>query len=143
MSARLTRAQSLNPIGRSTELYSDFLTSFAKTPVGNQLAKISNERSINQSLKNIILTDLGERLFQPNFGSNVRAMLFENSMEDNLSTIELYIARSISTNEPRVNLIEINLEPSETDNELTINIVYNTINSPEPVLFTYIFKRVR
>lgn len=143
MSARLTRAQSLNPIGRSTELYSDFLTSFAKTPVGDQLAKITNDRSINQSLKNIILTDLGERLFQPNFGSNVRAMLFENSMEDNLSTLELYIARSISINEPRVNLIKIELEPSESDNELTINILYNTINSSEPVLFTYIFKRVR
>lgn len=143
MASRLSRAQTLTPGGKVTELYSDFLTSFSKTPVGNQLAKVINERSINQSLKNIILTDLGERPFQPNFGSNIRAMLFENSMEDNLSTLELYIANSINQNEPRVNLIEIKLQTSESDNELAVNILYNTINNPEPVLFTYIFKRVR
>lgn len=143
MSTRLSRAQTLTSGNKITELYSDFLTSFAKTPVGNQLAKISNERSINQSLKNIILTDLGERLFQPNFGSNIRSMLFENSIESNLSTIELYIASSITLNEPRVNLIEIKLDTSENEAELIINILYNTINSPEPVLFTYILKRVR
>ena len=143
MSTRLSRAQTFTTGNKITELYSDFLTSFAKTPVGNQLAKISNERSINQSLKNIILTDLGERLFQPNFGSNIRSMLFENSVEENLSTIELYIASSITLNEPRVNLIEIKLDTSENEAELIINILYNTINSPEPVLFTYILKRVR
>lgn len=143
MSSRLSRAQTLISGNKVTELYSDFLTSFAKTPVGDQLAKITNERSINQSLKNIILTDIGERLFQPSFGSNVRAMLFENSIEENLSTLKDYIASSINFNEPRVNIIEIELQPSETDNELAINILYNTINNPEPIIFTYIFKRVR
>lgn len=143
MATRLSRAQTLTPGGKVTEQYSDFLSSFAKTPVGNQLAKVINERSINQSLKNIILTDLGERLFQPNFGSNIRAMLFENSLEDNISILETYIANSITLNEPRVNLIDIQLQANDVENELTINIFYNTINNPEPILFTYIFKRVR
>lgn len=143
MSSRPTRAQTLIEGNKKSEFYSDFLTSFSKTPVGNQLAKVVNERSINQSLKNIILTDVGERLFQPNFGSNVRALLFENNVEENLSTLEYYISNSIALNEPRVNLIELNLSTGETEHELVVNIIYNTINNPEPVLFTYIFKRVR
>lgn len=143
MASRLSRAQTLISGNKKTEFYSDFLTSFAKTPVGDQLAKVVNERSINQSLKNIILTDLGERLFQPNVGSNIRAMLFENSVESNLSTLEFYITNSIAINEPRVNLLEVNLQAGEDENELIINIIYNTINTPEPTLFTYIFKRVR
>jgi phage baseplate assembly protein W len=47
--SRVTRAQSLTP-SKTNEYFSDFLNSFAKTPVGNQLAKVSNERSINQAL---------------------------------------------------------------------------------------------
>lgn len=141
--SRTTRAQSLTTDKRKTEFFSDFLTSFAKTPVGDQLAKITNERSINQSLKNIILTDLGERLFQPNFGSNVRAMLFENNIETNLTAIEFYITNSIQLNEPRVNLIGVNINVGTSEHELIVNIVYNTINNPEPVIFEYVLKRVR
>jgi hypothetical protein len=63
--SRLTRAQTLTGAGKKEEYYSDFLNSFAKTPVGEQLARVLNERSINQALKNIILTNRGERLFQP------------------------------------------------------------------------------
>lgn len=142
MASRLTRAQTLTD-NKKPELYSDFLTSFAKTPVGNQLAKVVNERSINQSLKNIILTDFGERLFQPGIGSNIRAMLFENNIASNLSTLEFYISQSISINEPRVNLLEINLSAGTSEHELVINIIYTTINSPEPITFNYIFRRVR
>ena len=141
MASRLTRAQTLTD-NKKTELYSDFLTSFSKTPVGNKLAKVVNERSINQSLKNIILKDFGERLFQPGIGSNISAMLFENNIESNLSTIEFYISQSISINEKRVNLIEVNIESGTSEHELVINILYNTINSPQPVLFNYIFRRV-
>lgn len=141
--SRTTRAQSLTTDKRKTEFFSDFLTSFAKTPVGDQLAKITNERSINQSLKNIILTDLGERLFQPNFGSNVRAMLFVNNIETNLTAIEFYITNSIQLNEPRVNLIGVNINVGTSEHELIVNIVYNTINNPEPVIFEYVLKRVR
>lgn len=143
MASRPSRAQTTIATGKKTEFFSDFMTSFAKTPVGDQLAKVTNERSINQSLKNIILTDVGERLFQPNFGSNIRALLFESSVESNLSTIEFYIRTSIENNEKRINLIGVSVEPSENESEIAINVVYNTINNPEPILFTYILKRVR
>lgn len=143
MASRPSRAQTLISNNKKTELFSDFMTSFAKTPVGNQLAKVTDVRSINQSLKNIILTDIGERLFQPNFGSNVRALLFENALDSDLSTIEFYISNSIKNNERRVNLLNVEVQSSENESELIVNIFYNTINSPEPILFTYILKRVR
>jgi phage baseplate assembly protein W len=140
--SRVTRAQSLTP-SKTNEYFSDFLNSFAKTPVGNQLAKVSNERSINQALKNIILTNLGERPFQPGIGSNINAMLFENNIESSLTTLEFYIRNAIEINEPRVNLLQILLEAGQNDHELVINIIYNTINNPTPTLFNYILKRVR
>jgi phage baseplate assembly protein W len=143
MSSRATRAQTLSGSNKREEYYSDFLNSFAKTPVGDQLARVVNERSINQSLKNIILTNRGERLFQPGIGSDVNFMLFENNIESNLSTIEFYIKTSIELHEPRVNLLGVTVDSGQTENEIVINIVYNTINNPTPTLFNYILKRVR
>ena len=72
----ITRADTFTESKKKIEFFSDFTNSFAKTPFGDQLGKLTNERSVSQSLKNLILTNLGERLFQPFVGSNVNAILF-------------------------------------------------------------------
>lgn len=141
--ARLTRAQTLTGSSRAIEYFSDFSTSFAKSPVGNQLSRVINERSINQSLVNLILTNLGERLFQPYIGSNILATLFENNYRENLTDLEFYIENTIKNNEKRVNLLGVSVSNTDSENEVAISIVYNTINNPEPVTFDYILKRVR
>lgn len=141
--ARATRAETLTSASRRTEFYSDFLTSFAKTPVGNQLAKVVNERSINQSLKNLIMTNIGERPFQPYIGSNIYASFFENNTLQTLHDIEFYTDNCIRNNEPRVNLLGVQAKSGPNENEITITIVYNTINNQEEITFEYILKRVR
>ena len=142
--ARPTRAETLTENKKRIEYYSDFTRNFNKTPVGNQLARVTNDASIQQSLKNIILTNFGERLFQPYIGSNVIATLFENKVSETFSELEFYIQTAVENSEPRVNLLDINVKNSDvTEQEIIITIVYNTINSFEPVTFTYILKRVR
>jgi len=142
--ARPTRAETLTENKKRVEYYSDFTRNFNKTPVGNQLARVTNDSSIQQSLKNLILTNLGERLFQPYIGSNVLATLFENNSIETLSELEFYIQNAIDNSEPRVNLLDINVRNSDvSEQEIVIDIVYNTINNPEPTTFTYILKRVR
>jgi phage baseplate assembly protein W len=141
--ARLTRAQTLIGTNRKTEYFSDFVTSFAKTPVGDQLSRVVNEKSIFQSLKNLILTNLGERPFQPFIGSDVYRMLFENKYPEDLSDIEFYIQNTIENNEKRVNLIGVEVTSGENEHEIKVLIVFNTINNPEETTFEYVLKRVR
>jgi len=143
MSGRLSRADALINNSKRSELNSDFLTSFAISPVGNQLGRVVNERSVVQSLKNIISTDLGERLFQPNIGSDVRKMLFENVAKDNLTMVSSYIQTAILRNEPRVSLTNVDVTSYPEENGIAITINYTLINNPEPLSFTYILKRVR
>ena len=80
MVTRPTRAESISPKEKQGEFFSDFLNSFAKTPVGNQLGRVTNEKAVNQSLRNLIKTNVGERLYQPLIGSDVNASLFENNI---------------------------------------------------------------
>jgi phage baseplate assembly protein W len=97
---------------------------------------------VNQSLKNLIFTNVGERLFQPTVGSNVWATLFELNTQPNLSTLEFYIQNTIKNYEPRVNPLKIEAI-SVDDHQIQVNIVYSLINNPALVSFSFLLKRAR
>jgi phage baseplate assembly protein W len=141
----ITRADALSQTSKvKKEFFSDFVNSFGKTPVGNQLGRVTDIDSVNQSLRNLIKTNLGERLFQPMIGSEVYASLFENNYIENTDMIQLFIENTIKNNEPRVELNEVIINSSRTDeNVLEVTIVYNVINNPEPVTLNVLLKRVR
>lgn len=139
----ITRADALSGTSKQKELFSDFVTGFDLTPFGNQLGRVTNEQSVNQSLRNLIKTSLGERLFQPMVGSDVYNMLFENNVSENIDLIELFIKNTIENNEPRVFLSGIEIKQPLNEYSLEISIYYSLINNPEPITLTVILKRVR
>jgi phage baseplate assembly protein W len=149
----LTRADTLTETQKKQEYFSDFLNSFSISPIGNNLGKVTNEQSIKQSIKNLIFTNLGERLFQPTIGSNVLNSLFEpnvlssdESMSVNFfpgANIEFNIKNTIKFNEPRVTLLDVSVAPTNNDNTLQVNIVFSLINNPEPITLNFLLKRVR
>jgi phage baseplate assembly protein W len=139
----VTRAETLTSSSKKTEYYSDIPNNFAKTLFGNELNKILNERSITQSIKNLIYTNLGERLFQPTVGSDITAMLFEPNYRDFASEIELYITRTIENNEPRAQIIQVLFPDPIDENTVEITIIYRVINNVEPITLNLVLKRVR
>lgn len=154
MAIRPSRSDVISPKLKQSELFSDFMNSFVKTPVGSQLAKINNEDSVNQSLRNLIKTNLGERLFQPDIGSDVNALLFENLDPTISAKLEFYIKNVIEKNEPRINLLQISVETFfsqqelslyriTNENEIKVTIVYNLINNTKNTTLSMILKRVR
>ncbi|CAB4162789.1 baseplate wedge subunit [uncultured Caudovirales phage] len=138
----LTRADTLTN-NKKTEFFSDFLDSFAKTPYGNQLGRVVNEKSVNQSLKNLLLTNLGERLYQPTIGSNIINSLFELNLVENRNTLEFFIETTIKNNEPRVIPLQISVNSTDNENQIQIQIVYTLINNPTPISFSFLLKRAR
>ena len=140
----VTRADTLTGSKKQREFFSDFVTSFSKTPLGNQLGRVTNEQAVNQSLRNLIKTNLSERLFQPLVGSDILKNLFENNTQDNIDMLELFIDNTVRNNEPRVNLIQtiINTELLDS-NSIEISLIYNLINNPDPITLTILLKRVR
>jgi len=158
----LTRADALTGTVKQQEYFSDFLDSFMKTPFGNQLGRVLNEDSVNQSLRNIIMTNVGERMFQPVIGSNVYKMLFQPlSVQEfragvGVTTLEFMIKNAIEKNEPRVILIDVGIKSAVADsfgtqsragipdeNSVMITITYRLINKVDPITFNYVLKRVR
>lgn len=140
--ARLSRAQALTGTNRATEIWSDIKNNFDKSPVGNSLARVTNNESVQQSIKNLLFTNLGERLFQPWIGSGLTSLLFDLNLLENLTAAEYFIQNTIEKDEPRVHFIGASVK-SIGEHEVEATIVYSLINNPEQISFSVIFKRVR
>jgi len=138
-----TRSDHLTQTKLIRDLFSDFLDDLTPHPITKDLGRVKNEQSIKQALKNIILTNLGERPFQPNIGSDVYASLFEPNdiiMEENL---KFAIQNAIRFHEPRVNLIEVRITSFSEEDRIAINLIFSIINSIEVQSVNLFLRRVR
>lgn len=133
----------LTPITKKRVLYSDFDKDLTIHPVSNDVSRKLNEEAIKESIRNLILTDRGERPFQPNVGSSVRAMLFENLTQSTISTIKAMVTETIETYEPRCQLIGVDVTALIDSNDLTVSIVFATRNAEDPVRLDLVLNRVR
>jgi len=140
----ISRADALTGSSKKLDLFSDFLNNFGTTPFGNQLGRVTNEQAIRQSLKNIIKTNIGERLFQPLMGSNVYKALFDPNDIVITSSLEFYIETAIMNWEPRVTLTDVIVEQDPlNDNGINITIYYYIVNNTTPLSLSMVLKRVR
>ena len=71
------------------------------------------------NIKNLLLTAKGERVMQPNFGSRLRELLFEQYTEDLSSRIQSEIQEAISTWLPYINISNVNIIQSDEDPNTT------------------------
>jgi len=80
---------------------------------------------IKANLINYLLTDKKERVFNPNFGANLRALLFENIIEYNLENLQDIIQSDINKFFPMVNVREIKFEKLEDNNTINFSLTYD------------------
>lgn len=139
----VSRADSIGQLYYKADTYSDFSNAFTKHPVTRELVVLKNEDSVKQAVKNLILTSVGERLFDPFFGSDINRTLFENFTPFMAEDLVKYINKSIRLYEPRVNQIQITPLDDRDRNGITINILFTLINKPDPVQLSIFLKRVR
>lgn len=138
-----TRADRYTQLNKIPDLFSDFLVDLTPHPITKDVSRSKNEQAIKQSIKNLVLTNYGERVFQPNIGSSVNRSLFEPDDIFLENDITDSIARTISQNEPRVSLSSVSVVPTEIDNAIRIDIIFYIINSMQLQSVDVILRRVR
>lgn len=124
-------------------VYSDFYSNLDLELVKKDLLSYKNEDSVKRSIRNILLTDKGERFFNPTFGSDIRKMLFENFSPSTEQVVADLIKTAIGNHEPRANVIDVNVSGNPDQNSMYINIVFSVINKAEPVTLELILNRIR
>ena len=134
----------INPITRIYRSFKDISLSFEPHPVTKDLPILRNERAIIRSVRNIVETIPTERFFNPDFGSEVRSSLFGIVDYATVSIIEDQIISSINNYEPRVENIQVNVNPEIDDNALEVTIIFDIIGQDFPTQeFTFILEATR
>lgn len=124
-------------------IYQDFKKSLERSPVSNDLTVFKDEDAVKESIKNLILTNRGERLMQPNLGGDVQAMLFENITPSVITLIEDKIRDTIEINEPRAELVDVIVSSNIDDNQVNVKIVFYIKNVEQPIALDVFLERTR
>lgn len=98
-----------------------------------------DDEKIRQSVLVILGTGRGERLMRPNFGSNLKSLLFAPLNASTANLAKFYVEEALSTWEPRIVLEEVTVESNQTKGELIINIRYQIKSTREPGEIIYPF----
>jgi phage baseplate assembly protein W len=123
--------------------YRDLDLNFIVHPVKKDINKNVNEMAVINSIKNIVLTNRFEKPFDPDFGSDVRRLLFENLDTITASVLEREIETCITNYEPRVILNGVSVSPDFENNSFKVDMQFSIENTSEPVTISFLLERLR
>ena len=123
--------------------FSDLDLNFTIHPIKKDINRHTNETAVVNSIKNLILTNHYERPFQPDIGSNVRRMLFENMDTITSTVLENEIAQTIKNYEPRVNISTLNVSPDYENNGFKVYMQFYVVNRTTPITINFFLERIR
>ena len=139
----MARADKITQLAFQKESFSDFLDNFDIHPVNGAVGRIINENAVRQSIKNIIMTNLGERLFQSRIGSDIYRSLFEPLDQVTANIIVQAVKSSIKYNEPRAKVLEVGVFKTSDENAVMVKIIFSLINKTDASTVEVVLKRVR
>ena len=120
-------------LGKISRSFKDFSFNFTKNPVTGDIVVLKNEEAIKQAVKNLVLTQVSERPFNPELGTNTTSYLFElntniaaNKLIDEIETV-------LSIYEPRISLQNITVDVNDDLNKFDVDIEYLIIGAPPEV----------
>lgn len=142
LSAEDGNLQKSTLISSRTVDYVDVDLTFNKKPAGD-IYKKRDAAAVKQAIKNLLLTDYYEKPFQPFFGANLRSLLFELADDQTESEVSVNIATAIQTYEPRVEVMDIDVNVLPDQNDMRVSIVFKIVSTEEIVTFTTNLSRLR
>lgn len=90
---------------------------------------ISGDSKINESIKMILSTRVGERAFMPEFGSKLHEAIFQQNTMITRDLIKMYVHEALSSWEKRIEILEIEVGDIDDTNIIPITIYYKYKNS--------------
>jgi len=129
---------------RTSQAFKDISLSFSPHPVTKDLPILKNERAIVRSVRNLVETIPTERFFNSDLGTDIRASLFENFYPTIRMVIEDQIVETIGQYEPRVDELEVEVEPYFDRNAFNITIFFDIVGLDVPTQsFSFLLEPTR
>ena len=120
------------PAQRVSKGFKDLSISFKFNPLSGDLIALKNENAIARAVRNIVLTTPGEKFFNQEFGSSVSEILFENVDDITALSIQDEIRNCLNNYEPRVEIIDVKVDPNFDENQFDVIITYRIVGIDIP-----------
>ncbi len=115
-----------------SKTFRDVNLAFKRHPITNDLVVLKNEDAIKRSVHNIVMTILGEKPFNVDFGTIMNQSLFELDTSLNSIGIENQIISSLVNYEPRITVDNVNIDVDGSNNEMSAKIEYSIKGMDHP-----------
>ena len=131
-------------IKRISRAFMDITLSFEPHPITKDLPILKNENAIRRSVRNIVETIPTERFFNSLLGSEVRSSLFGFVDFGTASVIQSQIEIAIDNFEPRVDNVQVQVNPTPERNSFDVTVLFDIIGQEFPTQeFTFILEATR
>jgi len=125
------------------KIYSDIDFTFTRNPVTNDVALSYDRQAVIRSIRNLLQTKHYDRLFNPDLGSNVDAILFENMSDMTAMTLQREVSSLIKAYEPRATLKEVTVSPLFDQNAYSVSVTFYIENATQSTTATILLERNR
>ena len=126
----------------ATRTYKDFAYSFFANPMSGDVGKKTGADAVKSAIVAVLKTNHNERMFQPEFGSNIRALLFEQMNPITEQRMKTEVENAIRNHEPRAEVLGITVTGQEEQNRYLVSILFNVSSEAEPQKLETYFDRV-
>ncbi len=130
-------------LSRKVKKFVDISLSFEPNPLTGDLSTITNERAINNSIKNLILISPNEVPFNRNVGSTVAYLMFEMCDDPTAGLLKDEIERTIKYNEPRVVIEKTIVKAEPEQNQFVCTVKYKIVGYDQIFTTTQILTPTR
>ena len=131
-------------IQRISRSFKDISLSFSPHPVTKDLPILKNENAIVRSVRNLVQTIPTERFFNSNIGSDVQDSLFGFVDYGTASLIEDQIITTVTNFEPRVENLEVEVEPQTDNNTFGVVVRFDVVGQEFPTQeFAFLLETTR
>lgn len=127
---------------RDEVIYSDFSAAFNRSPVTSTLTRITNERAIRESIRNLLMIIRGEVPYHSSLGSNIRSALFEPANALMADMLREVIAIALER-DPRLSRVDVSVTPLPNQDGYDVSVRYSIQNINQVFNYTTILKRIR
>jgi phage baseplate assembly protein W len=83
-----------------------------------EIRTVDHDEDVRQAIRIILSTNHDERVMCPDFGANLRAMIFEPVSFTTLSLIRHHVERALIEWEPRIDLLDVRVTAGDADRAL-------------------------
>lgn len=131
-------------VSSTNKTYSDVDLSFELNSTTGDIYKKKDAAAVQQAIKNIMLTNRFEKPFQPDFGGNLQALLFDLSKGSETEyEIRNQIKNTIERYEPRCSIEEIEIFALPETHSVNIKLKYSIVGTNKLVTLSTNVSRLR